>query len=160
GQTIIYLNTPTNVFGWRATNNHSIVVDNIRFLYDQNSAYDQYGFLGAAHSSGTKTWIIHHNDFVITGTCRGYVISSDSNNGLIYRNKFTQQIVTGPQCNSVSNLNAIAHAVTDDGSLWHAASTFGSADTNGDKNLYVENNYFENFNVAIDMSTSSRVVWR
>src|SRR5215467_11061925 len=51
-------------------------------------------------------------------------------------------------------------AVTDDGSFWASASTFGTADTTGNTNFYVENNYFQNFAVAINRSTSSRTVFR
>jgi hypothetical protein len=161
GQTIIYMNSTTNAFGWLATpSSHSMTIDNIKFVVDQNSAFAIYGIITTAQAGSTSPYIIHHNDFIFvgntSGNCRGYGIMAASNSGVIYRNRFTAQPV--PACgNGNTNTNALVLATDETG--WAAASTFGSGDTNG-VNVYFENNYMEDFNVAVDVGNAARIVWR
>ncbi len=169
GETIIEINTTgAGIAGWSMSTS-SCTIDNIKFVVNETDPIAYSVILWARNGSGTLPWIAHHNDFQVTGRCDGTrFIAVADHHGVIYRNKFTTEIIGAPSdgdgvnhgCKGANtNINAIAHDITDDGSYWASASTFGDLDTTGE-NLYVEDNYFENFNVALDANSSSRIVWR
>jgi len=155
---------------------HNSTISNIRFtvgadtplsVSQPNIAHPAlYSFMDLKTQPGGQFWTIHHNDFEITGLCGGLVITISMNQGVIYRNVFSTEIIADEMgadiCRSANtNINGVAHFVhDDDGSSWASASTFGTADTGGSHNLYVETNKFTNFNVSADADTSAREVWR
>lgn len=146
---------------------HHNTIDNIHFVADVNSlGLNQTdrgltGFRDIPTQTNPQYWIIHHNDYEVSGRCDAVrFIVAAAKGGLIYRNTFSAEVL--PSCNYTNtNLNPIVHIFADDnGSWWAHASTWGNADTDFKSNLYVENNVFHNFNVAIDADNSSRLVWR
>ncbi len=146
----------------------STTIDNIRFLANENTPVSSNGsaYIGNRNTGpGTKPWIIHHCDFFIsnipsaTHSSDFRAISIGAHGGVIYRNKFTATTAP-PTYVTNTGVVPVEHSISDNGSWWASASTEGTADTTGYNNLYVENNYFLNFNVATDSHTSSRTVWR
>ncbi len=171
GETIITggatLPDQTIFFGDESTGG-STTISNIRFLANENTPISGGGgaYIGNRNTGpGTKPWIIHHNDFFLTNipsATHGSVfraINIGAHGGVIYRNKFTATTAP-PTYVSNTGVVPIEHSIGDDGSWWASASTEGTADTTGYNNLYVENNYFLNFNVAMDAHTSARTAWR
>jgi protein-disulfide isomerase/uncharacterized membrane protein len=152
----------TILSGWETTG-HAVEISNIRFTYNQNSGNDTFAIITWNRQGGVsnlKHWIIHHNDFIVSGipdNSRPKILLTGAIGGLIYRNKFVNN--TSPPY-ITTNQVAVWQGITDDGSWWNSPSTFGSADTNGYSSLYVEDNYFDRFAVGTDRNTSSRMVWR
>ena len=114
-QTIIHLGNEGIAFsGWESTG-HSTVIDNIQFTYGVGSAVPNFGVITWNRQSGGKPWIIHHNDFQVTGRDdRPVFIETGALGGLIYRNRFTAQAVAPPYINT--NIEAVMQNITDDGS--------------------------------------------
>ncbi len=154
---------------------HNTTISNIRFTVGADTPLAHpgdishpalYSFIDMKTQPGGQFWIIHHNDFEITGLCGPLVLTVSMNKGVIYRNVFSTEIIADELganiCRSSNtNINGIAHFVhDDDGSSWASASTFGTADTGTTHNLYIETNKFTNFNVSADADTSAREVWR
>ncbi len=163
GLTQIYVAQSAPFFGYLVPGsvNHP-TIDNIRFTQDENSSLsprsEDIDISGANGQSG-PAWIIHHNDFLWTGTCEGHGIVNGTRKGLIYRNIFTTEVNVG--CGYTNtDLVAYLNAITDDGSFWQSAHTRGDADTGGDKNAYLEDNIVTGFNVGSDDQSNSRTVWR
>jgi len=161
GQTTIHVRNTGLIFTGYEAPNHSVVIDNIRFTLDTASVgvtgYS-YAFItwNRGNPGTNKPWILHHNDFFVTVVSTVQSSSRQGNMGLIYRNKFVAGMVAVPPCNNTNtNIDPVQHVITDDGSWWASASTMGAADSNALNNLFVETNYFKNFNVSTDRNTSS-----
>jgi len=94
-----------------------------------------------------KPPLIHDNTINVTNA--GF-FRWEVNNGVIYRNVFTCTL----------DESVIQHKHGDSQS-WSTPDTLGMRDTNGNRNLYVEDNVFNNCtNQGIDMDDSSRSVVR
>jgi hypothetical protein len=162
GQTVIHLRNSAIAFSGFESTGHSTTISNIKFTYGVGSALTNYGIITWNRQGGVgglKHWLIHHNDFEISGREDSpKSLVTGALGGVIFRNKFMNQPF--PPNYVTTNLNVVMQGITDDGSLWDSPSTMGSADTSGANNLYVETNYFNGFAVALDQNTSSRVVWR
>ncbi len=166
GETIVYTNNPGGAaFYGRTKAGCRSTISNIRFTFDENAAtpYSLVGFndSGPDGTTGLPP-IYHHNDFFITGQCQQpIIIDAATKGGLIYRNKFTAEAIAGGGCNySSTNMIPVRHETPNNDAEWAKPSTYGSLDTDGLSNMYVETNYFKNFAVAADLTSSSRGVWR
>ncbi len=167
-ETIIYVNAPANneAFYGRTKAGCRSMISNIRFTFDENSDQHIYSIVGFNDSGPDGTSglppIYHHNDFIITGQCQQpIIIDAATQGGLIYRNVFTSESIAGSGCHHGStNIIPVRHESPQAATTWDSADTFGSADTTGLNNLYVETNYFKNFDVAADLTSGSRTVWR
>lgn len=161
GLSIIY-SSAGNVFGGYevAGTTHYPTIDNIKFTIDASSESSALVIGNNAAGGVHQPWIIHHNDFAVTGTCNHKMITLATNHGVIYRNRFTSEALAS--CTyGFTNLNVL-DAVWNAGDTttkWESASTFGSADTGGSNNIYLEDNYISGF-LATDLSAASRTVIR
>jgi hypothetical protein len=92
--------------------------------------------------------LIFDNTFTVNGSG---AIRYQTNGGVIFRNVFT----------GTWDESALVHKIDSDRESWATGDTFGSKDTNGTRNLYVEDNTFNNMpNQATDFDDASRVVFR
>lgn len=92
--------------------------------------------------------LIHDNVFTVASAG---AIRYQTNGGVIYRNVFRGNL----------DDSGIQHKVTNDSSSWSTADTMGIRDTDGKRNLYIEDNVFEGMAAqATDFDDSARVVFR
>lgn len=178
GQTNIYINVASAIFSnfeptMACSGGRGHTISNITFTADEDSLVEgTFGVLTWNRQGGEVTypWYIHHNTFTLTGRCdKPKWIVTGAIGGVISRNIFQNEAVltqsVAPDyiptaCNyAFTNLISVFQAVTDEGSFWSSANTFGMNDTNGRTNIYVEDNRFVNA-LAYDGNTSSRTVWR
>lgn len=87
----------------------------------------------------------------------GDFIIAQVNRGVIWNNSMTG-LPSGPAC--LNNNSFVRHNVAGSPSSWTTPSTFGSADSNGDLNLYIETNTLVNVLEAIDTDDNGRTVVR
>ncbi|HWO94594.1 MAG TPA: hypothetical protein VNL92_07505 [Dehalococcoidia bacterium] len=92
--------------------------------------------------------LIHDNVFIASNSG---IIRYQTNGGVIYRNTFRGDL----------DDSALQHKVDGDSESWSTPDTMGTRDTNGKRNLYVEDNVFEGMaNQATDFDDAARVVFR
>lgn len=92
-----------------------------------------------------------------TVTSSGDFIIAQVNRGVIWNNTITG-FPSGSNC--LDNNGFVRHKLTGVTSSWTTPSTFGSADSNGDLNLYIETNTVVNVAEAIDTDDNARTVVR
>ncbi|MEQ9563732.1 MAG: hypothetical protein RLN69_14535 [Woeseiaceae bacterium] len=92
--------------------------------------------------------LIHDNEFTVSNAA---IFLYETNGGVIYNNVFR----------GASDDSAIQHKMNNDTQSWSTADTMGIRDTDGKRNLYVEDNLFEGMvNQATDFDDAARVVFR
>jgi hypothetical protein len=92
--------------------------------------------------------LIHDNTFQVNNSG---AIRYETNGGVIYRNTFV----------GTWDESAIQHKIVTDTESWSTPDTFGTRDSSGARNLYVEDNVFRSMpNQATDFDDGSRVVFR
>lgn len=160
GSTIITNHSTGNgvFFGYEPNGSSNPTVSNITFIADSSTPAGQYVIGNSAGNGIHKKWLIHHNTFAFDTTpgCNAKAIFIGTNHGVIYRNEFTTTFCSG----GFTNVNALDVAYGGDTTAsWQSASTFGSADTNGNSNVYLETNYIEGFLIT-DITSSARFVGR
>ena len=96
----------------------------------------------------------------------GNSIVANTNHGVIWSNTFTgnYEVVasdpSGINQNCGNNSSALRHKPTLLATSWSSAPTYGTADTNGDQNLYFEANTVSFMAEAIDTDDNGRTVVR
>src|SRR5262249_3421892 len=155
GQTVITFRGG-RAFGGRENTSYSPIIDNVKIIYDSMSPSPADALISFGPTGpNQKPFILHHIDFDISPGHAVNIIDVGVPGAVIYRNRFVMNANTG------TGAIPIKLAVGDDGSYWASASTMGSYDNaTFPKNVYIEDNYFHNFNSAIDRNSSSRVVFR
>ena len=92
--------------------------------------------------------LIHNNEFTVNGA---QIFRYETNGGVIYNNVFR-----GGWDDS-----GLQHKIDNDSQSWSTADTLGARDTDGKRNLYVEDNVFEGMaNQGTDFDDAARVVFR
>lgn len=92
--------------------------------------------------------LIFDNTFTVNNSG---AVRYETNGGIVFRNVFS----------GTWDESALVHKINNDQDSWATADTFGSRDSNGSRNLYVEDNTFNNMpNQATDFDDASRVVFR
>src|SRR5215475_9169810 len=92
-----------------------------------------------------------------TVTSSGNFIVAMVNRGVIWNNLMTG-LPSGPGC--INNNSFVRHNLPGITSSWTTPSAFGSADSNGNLNLYIETNTLVNVAEAIDTDNNARTVVR
>jgi len=159
-QTIITNHSTGNgvFFGYEPNGTHNPTISNITFLIDSSTQAGQYVFGTSMAAGQHKEWIVHHNTFTFNTTpgCNAKAGFIGTGHAVIYRNIFTTTFCTG----GFTNVNVLDVAFGGNATTsWESASTFGSADSGGTGNVYLETNYIEGFLIT-DISTSARFVGR
>lgn len=109
---------------------------------------DQHVTVGGSPSN--KPYIIDNNYFFASAGTSNRIVVITVNGGLLHHNDFTVSSATSAD---------IFNIVTSEN--WSQAPTFGNADTNGERNIYFENNTFTNIlETAPDGDSGSRLVIR
>ncbi len=101
--------------------------------------------------------MIHDNVFTVNAAG---VMKYETNGGVIYRNVFRS---TRPLSNGLSDDEGIQHKMpqAQAEAEWRSADTMGTRDQDGRRNLYVEDNVFENMATqSTDFDDGARVVFR
>lgn len=110
-------------------------------------------FIEVGFVTNGKPVLINANKFTLR--VNGNALRFQTNRGVIWGNTFVGT-PSGPAC--LNNASALRHKAP---SLpWNTPATFGSADTNGDLNLYFESNNLIDVLEAIDVDDSARTVIR
>ncbi len=112
------------------------------------------GVIRINDNSGGKPIIIAGNDYQSGGS--GDFIIAVVNRGLIYANSETGFPGGG---NCLNNVAFVRHKISS-GNSWTTVSHFGTADTNGDLNLYIEANTLINAMEGVDVDDNARTVMR
>ena len=135
-------------------NNGNTEIAGINFL--PGAAGDSAWYIEA--NGGGRVALLHDctfnlPNFQIAGACRW-----SCTGGVIYRCKFFSNTVNGTLGSNGSGSGCFQHRSQK---RWNDASTYGILDTNGDQNLYFEDNEFRDiYNQCIDVDDNSRVVIR
>lgn len=112
---------------------------------------------------GGKPVIVRNNRFTVT-TGAGRGIESSSNRGVYAYNSFDNGFCAGQYAGCASRLSVaqgIAFKKSASNSAWLEASYMGTADTNGDKNSYLESNIFVGiWQSSFDVDDNARAVIR
>jgi hypothetical protein len=116
--------------------------------------------IGMYAQSNGKPILIDHNTFNMSGS--GNSIRAITNKGVIWANTFTGEIGgsegKGCYCNNASALRHKTAATMN--SSWTTPSIFGTADVNGDQNLYFEGNTLKLVQEGIDVDDNARTIIR
>jgi hypothetical protein len=113
------------------------------------------GIIAMNIATNGKPILVTGNTF--TQRSSGNSIVAHTNRGVIWGNTFTGVLVGGACLNDAS---AVRHKISNLTSSWTSASSYGTADTNGDQNLYFETNNVTNVFQAIDVDDNARTVVR
>jgi hypothetical protein len=113
-------------------------------------------FIRVSNSSGGKPVLISSNTFTMSTSHNA--LGFATNKGVIWGNTFTGALSTFDYKN---NASCVRHKwLTSDQSVWMSAHTMGSVDTNGDSQLYFENNTISNVFEGFDCDDFARSVCR
>lgn len=124
----------------------------------QNTRLSGFRFTGSDNhaeiggTSSNKPYIVDNNYFAIGS---GDTIHITANGGLLYQNEFYSA------SGSSSDTMRVNLGVSAGGDSWTAAHSMGTADTNGDQNIYFEDNTWTNFlEISLDCDNGARIVAR
>jgi len=116
--------------------------------------------IGMNPNKNGKPILIDHNTFNMSTS--GNSIRAGTNKGVIWNNTFTGQIAgsggAGCYCNNASALRHKLSAVYN--SSWTTPAVYGTADANGDQNLYFESNTLKLVQEGIDVDDNARTIIR
>jgi hypothetical protein len=143
----------------------NITLANIHFVVADNTvSIPTFGVILVQGNSVTglpaKPTIIHHITMEYH-TGRETSVRASTLHGVIYGSLFTndQQPPNGIPGNTGPTIQCKGNSPVADNN-WASASTFGTADTNGDKNLYVETSTFTNHGGSMDIDDGCKAVIR
>ena len=141
-----------------------IIISNIRFVVGSTATVPVFGVivLDTNLVSGTPAQmaVVHHITMEYhQGTERSVRVATL--HGLIYRSLFTNDLQppNGQVGNTGPSIQCKGNSPLADNN-WASPSTFGTADTNGDKNLYIETNTFTNHGTSSDIDDGCKAVIR
>lgn len=134
---------------------HSLELSGFTFTMDREAAGRMFYVDGPWDAEPP---LIHDNVFDISDPRytdhNAGILGYETNGGIIYRNVFRGNL----------DDSGIQHKLNEDnaeGESWAVADTMGIRDTDGKRNLYVEDNVFEGMaNQATDFDDGARVVFR
>ena len=153
GQTHLTLSGAGTMFTITPGPNFSTEISNIDFL--PGSATGNYIFVGGSPTA--KPPLIHHNTFTIPDFQLVNAIDWERyRGGVIHHNTFSSSNPSGTQ-STVIHMTDLSNANLS----WTTASTLGTADTDGTRNVYIEDNTFNNtYKTSIDCDNGMRIVVR
>ena len=108
-------------------------------------------------ANGGQPVLIHDNWFIVTANSE--IINFFSNRGVIWNNSF--EASTGNYTPPI--ISAVRIKINPSGGQqqsWLQTSFFGTSDTGGVNNLYIETNDFHALGAASDNDDNGRMVWR
>jgi hypothetical protein len=131
-------------------------ISNLRFLQGASSSNGTHVSISGPGFPGTdySPVLLHDNHFETNGAMLRAVLVRTVGGAIIYNNYFFSNL----QDDQAIGFKAETAA---DGPSWTSASTWGTSDTTGLANTYVEDNVFDRFyNQALDPDGNARVVIR
>ena len=132
----------------RISKNSNASVELSGFTFTKSGGGNSARILVVDGSWSAKPPLIHDNIFSVNGSG---AIRYETNGGVIWNNTF----------NGTWDESAIQHKKDNDSQSWSSPDTMGTRDQNGESNLYVEDNVFNNMpNQATDFDDAARVVFR
>jgi hypothetical protein len=112
-------------------------------------------YIRVLYATSGKPVLVTANKFTLGNS--GNALGFDTNRGVISGNNF---IGTLSASTCLNNASALRHKPTGLKSSWSTPPTYGTADANGDQNLYFESNTANDVLEAIDVSDNGRLVFR
>jgi hypothetical protein len=135
-------------------NSYHVTIANLKFLPGTGT-----GNYITMHGTGTMVPLMHDMDFNLPNFQLKHAVQWLVNGGVIWNTTFESTNNLSGACGSQIG--------SDSGSLliksnipWDDASTMGTLDANGDKNVYIEDSTFSYVGQAPDMDDNARVVLR
>jgi hypothetical protein len=166
--------TPPNNLLLHITNNNSALTSLGDLISVTESTAGSIRIEGIDFISGTgpdtQTPIFHIDAFPVTNGRPVLIVGNNfnlTNGGNAMGFKMNRGVVSGnyarsvpflPQCNN--GFSFVRHKPISLSTSWTTPSKFGSADTNGDQNLYIETNNVTDVFEAIDVDSNGRAVIR
>jgi hypothetical protein len=154
-----------NMSGYDAVDLHeskagSVTLANITFIVGPSSAQPS-AVIFFGPTTGGQPVILHHLTFQhhqMSGTS----INNSALRGIIYRNRFEGDPSVGyPAGTALNSRGGIRCKNTPAGdAAWASLPTYGTSDTNGTSNLYIETNEFEHYGEMTDFDDGCRAVFR
>ncbi len=130
----------------RKNSTHNIALSGFTFRKSGGGNSAKMFFVNGAWNAEPP--LIYDNVFIVNNAA---VFRYETNGGVIYGNTFR----------GGTNDSALQHKIEGDSQSWSTEDTLGMRDTNGKRNLYVEDNIFEGMaNQATDFDDGARVVFR
>lgn len=115
------------------------------------------GIIGIENVTGGKPVLVTDVHYTLTGS--GNFFNVHTNRGVLWANSATGSVAESAQC--LNNASFLRHKYTGGGiANWETPLAIGSADTNGDQNLYVENNTLDKVLEGLDTDDDGRTVFR
>ena len=162
GVTITYgaaANSPTTLMAFTIGNTFHTRVANLRFMPGTCTTGTQCGGVYISLQGTGQVPLMHDMYFNLPNFGLAHAVEWKLTGGVIWNTTFESTDNLGGACGD--------DVGSDSGSLlvkssidWDAASTLGTLDTNGDKNLYIEDSTFSYVLQAPDVDDNGRVVIR
>jgi hypothetical protein len=158
-------NITINMSGYDAVDLHeskagNVTLANITFIVGPSTA-QPFTVIYFGPTDGGKPVILHHLTF-LHHQVNGTSINNSALRGVIYRNRFQGDSSEGyPASTGLNSRGGIRCKNTPSGdAAWATPPTYGTADANGTRNLYIETNDFEHYGEMTDFDDGCRAVFR
>ncbi len=138
-----------------STEGHSLL-QGFTFLQGTAVHTNPHGVIVMENATGGLGILIKGNSMSTSATSGDFIIAK-VNRGVIWNNSATG---TPQGANCFNNASFVRQYTVGLTGPWTEAPFYGDDDTNGDKNLYIENNGIANVFEAIDIYENARVVIR
>ncbi len=156
GQTIITDdNATSNLIEIAESSTGSIKLRGFDFLVGAGPNSFPSFFINVVADSAGKPVLVAQNKFSLeSGT---NALGFKTNRGVISGNTFIGSVSGG---NCLNNAGALRHKSAGLASSWTSPPTYGMDDTNGDQNLYFEDNTATDVLEGVDVDDNARLVFR
>ncbi len=134
----------------------SIRIEGFDFVSGTGIHGNPNGVIAIEYQADAFPVLIKGNTYDVADTSGDFIIAK-TNRGVIWDNSMTAD-VGGGSCNNQAAFVRIKNLGLT--SVWTEGPYYGMDDTNGDKNLYIEDNTLDNVHQGIDCDANCRVVLR
>lgn len=132
-------------------------LEGFRFIQGTGIHSGTSAIVSLLYNNGGKPVLIYNNKFELGSS--GNSIRATTNRGVIRGNEAVGAYYSNGS-NCLNNTSFLRHKPSGLTTSWSTPSTFGSADVNGDANLYVEGNIISHMAEAWDSDDNARDVYR
>lgn len=131
-------------------------ISGFTFVQGTASHHGPHGVMKLTAAANGQAVLITNNTYTNTQNGGDFIIWG-SNQGVIWGNTHTGY-PSGASC--LNNSGFVRHKYIADATSWTRASNFGTNDTTGLKNLYIETNTLNRVGEGVDVDDNARTVFR
>jgi hypothetical protein len=158
--TIIFNAGSKVLFNVNESTTNTTSISGIQFSVGSNSACCSDYYIQNNYTTGGQPILIHDNYFQ-SGTAGLESIQSNTNRGVIWNNSFEGSSYSRGMLVTVGGYRTkIGGGLQSGQNAWLQPSYWGTLDTTGTNNVYVETNDFHTMQAAADNDDNARTVWR